>query len=510
MKRAPKISEKKFDILADKIRQKILDSVSPFENDTPELKAERTARGVTDMLFFCQTYLPHYFNTEFGEFHREWEKITEIQNEFIPLAAPREHGKSTFFTLAAVVRNCVYGLRKFNIICSDSNDQATGFTLAIRVEFESNQRLRHDFGDLVSPYGRRSVSWKRNDFTTDNGVRVLARGRGEKVRGLKNRQYRPDFVVIDDFENDMNVRNPRLVTEGKQWITRALIGSLGYGYAAIMIGNIFHPNTILNQFINEKDDQDKLLYRSFIYQAWIDYGTKYQRPLWPELWPVERLEQKKRQMSTRDFNAEMMNLSDTGDSPFKDDWFKYYDTVNLNDLDIVTFVDPSGKSGENNDYKAAVTVGLDRQSMQFYVLHAWVRHATIGEMFDAIYKIHAEYGGHVGIEENNYEEFLHEAINNAARERGKYLPWKPYRQNKNKEGRIIGTLGYLIEYGKMFFKKGHSDQNLVIEQLIYILNKTFHDDGADALEGAVSILHETGMIGAYQSVQSKQFKRAIY
>ncbi len=60
----------------------------------------------------------------------------------------------------------------------------------------------------------------------------------------------------------------------------------------------------------------------------------------------------------------------------------------------------------------------------------------------------------------------------------------------NKEARIIGTLSYLVEHQKLLFERGHSDQDLLIEQLIYILNRNINDDGPDALEGAVSMLQD--------------------
>ncbi len=88
---------------------------------------------------------------------------------------------------------------------------------------EENPRIKNDFGDLTGK------PWKKNDFTTANGVRTLARGKGEKVRGLKNRQHRPDYAGVDDFENDENVENPRLVESGMRWLKRAVIGSMGAG-----------------------------------------------------------------------------------------------------------------------------------------------------------------------------------------------------------------------------------------------------------------------------------------
>jgi len=503
MRKRPEITENRFDQWADKLKVWISESVSPFEDDTPAKQKARKERARHDLLYFCATYLPHYFTAEFGEFHHEWEELTEIRDESVFCAAPREHAKSTFFTFAVPIRNVCFALRWFQLIISDTNDQATGFSLPIRLELEENPRLKNDFGDF------RGAPWKSNDFTTANGVRILARGRGEKVRGLKNRQHRPDFAVVDDFENDENVENPKLVEGGIRWLKRAVIGSMGAGYTFIMVGNLFHPKSVLAQFIAMKGEDGNTLYVSRVYRAWLDYGKPDQRPLWPALWPPERLEKKRQQMGSVDFNAEMMNLTGAEGSPFPETWFDdhgYYEIEEIagKTLEVATFVDPSAKNGEQNDFKAIVTVGRDREKMITYVLHAWIRHSSPGEMFAAAYRQHDEYPAPVGIEENMLQDFLHEAINNYAREVGRFLPWRPITHSTNKEARIVGTLSYLVEYGKLKFRKHHSDQDTLVEQLIYVLNKNVHDDGPDALEGAVSMVQGVEAVSLGREPEKRQ------
>lgn len=484
MRKRPNISEHRFDQWADDLKEWIQESVSPFEADTPEKQAKRIERASWDKLYFMSTYLPHYFGKPFGDFHDQWCDFGDLEDECAFVGAPREHGKSTFFTFGDLLHDICFDLRWFIIIVSDTNDQATGFTLPIRLELEDNIRIKHDFGSLSGP------TWKKNDFTTSSGIRILARGKGEKVRGLKNRQYRPDKAVVDDFENDTNVENPKLIEKGMKWLRNAVIGSLGEGFCFLMVGNLFHPKSVLSQLIAERDETGQRLYRSKVYAAILDPGKPDERPLWPDHWSLERLHKKRRSMGSVSFNTEMMNLTGAENSPFPEKWFVFFGRMEIlvPQFQVATFVDPSAKSGEANDYKAIVTVGLDRERMRFECLHAWIRHATIGEMFKASYAQVDRYGGQIGIEENMLEEFLHEAIKNYAVKAGRYLPWQAVRHSTNKEARIIGTLSYLVEHQALRFEKGHSDQDLLREQLVYLLNKNVNDDGPDALEGAVSMV----------------------
>jgi hypothetical protein len=491
MRKRPKITEFKFDQYIRELRTFIQESVSPFENDSPAKQQQRVERARYDKLYFMRTYLPHYFSSPFGEFHQEWADLADLEEEVVLVGAPREHAKSTFFTFGDPLHKICYARRHFILVLSDTNDQAATFTLGIALELQENPRLKHDFGKLLG------ASWNKGSFITANNIWVLARGRQDKVRGLRHRQYRPDHAVVDDFENDINVRNPKHVQAGIDFLQGTVIGSMGKGYTFLMVGNLFHPKSVLSQLIAMRDDEDGgALYISRVYQAILDEGKPEERSLWPEHWPLERLKAKRKKMGTVNFNREMMNLCGAENSPFPEPWFRFHERQDLEGVDFVvaSFCDPSAKQGEANDFKAIVTVGWDGKLGMYRCLHAWIRHASPGGMFDAAYQTVDNYGGVMGIEENMLQDFLHEAIQNYAEKAGRYISWVPVHHATNKEMRIIGTLAYLVEHGKITFEKGHSDQDRLREQLVYILNRNINDDGADALEGAVSLLQKYAFV----------------
>lgn len=488
MRRRPRLTETQFDQWAESLRGWIGESVSPFADDSPEAQAERIARAERDILFFAETYLPHYFNSPCAEMHEDWAELADDETEPLFLAAPREHAKSTFWSLAVPLHRALFGMKHFILLISDTNDQATGFTLPIKLEIEENPRISYDFQIA------KGHVWKKNHFEF-NETRIMARGRGEKVRGLKFRQHRPDAAIVDDAENDKNVQNPRLVKELMAWLRMAVMGSMAEQSLFVMVGNLFHPRSALSRFIAETDDEGQPLYRSRIYRAVLDIGTPNERPLWPQRWSMERLNRKRHFLTAAVFNAEMMNLVVEEDSPFREEWFRFFELEEMpQGLQVASFTDPSAKKTESGDFKAVVTVGMDVREMKFYVLGCWIRRATVGEMFGAAEAAHTNFGGIAGIEENMFQDFLHHAIQNRAREVGRYLPWFPVHHATNKIARIVGTLAYLVEHGKILFCKNVGDTMTLIEQLVYIHNATVNDDGPDALEGAVSLL-QSGAAG---------------
>lgn len=499
MRKRPVLTEGQFDQQVAELKKWIRDSVSPFENDTPAKQAARKERGKTDLLYFFATYLPHYFSSEFGEFHEEWQEITELEDQFALVGAPREHAKSTFFTLGNPVHKICYKLKKFIWPCSDTHEQATAFSLQIKLEFEDNPRIKHDFGKL------KTKNWSDDEFETSNGVMVMARGRGDKVRGIRYRQYRPDMAIFDDMENDETVENPRTTKKIINWIRGAVLGSLGKGYSAIMVGNLFHPLSAISKLIAEEDEEGRPRYTSKVYDAILDEGTPEERPLWPAAWPMERLMRKKHDVGTYSFNKEMRNKVGTEDSPFPEETVSYYERIELLSVPLIyaTGVDPASTSGSKSDFRSVVTWGLERVKMEFYCMHAWIKRRSIGEFFAAAYAQYDLYPGTVVVEENMLKEFLHEAILNYAKEVGRYLPWSPINHTTSKiDARIIGTCEYLWEHKKMKFEKRHSDQKILEEQFIYIMNPSVHDDGPDATEMAIRHLQNNGGVQyAYHPVK---------
>lgn len=504
MRKRPDLTEGQYDKFVKELREWVKDSVSPFEDDTPAKKQARVERSRYDKLYFMATYMPHYFTVDFGEFHGEWQDFTELEDRFGLIGAPREHAKTTFFTFGDPLHVICHDLFKFGMIISDTHDQALAFTVAIKTELDDNVRIRHDFGNL------KTKVWADDEFKTKNGMLILARGRKDKVRGIKNGPHRLDYVRFDDMENDENVENPKRVKRLISWIRGSVIGSCGEGYNALMVGNLFHPRSAISQLIDLKDDETgEPLYDSKVYHAILDPDTDKARPLWPARWSMERLMQKRRDMGTYDFNREMMNKVALEGSPFPEEQAKYFERIEVVQLKLITAtaVDPSAKAGENNDFRAVVTFGLDPVQMVFFCLHAWLKKKSIGEMFAAAYHQKDHYqSAQVYIEENMLKDFLHDAIANYAKKIGRYLPWMPIHHSTNKEGRIVGTCAYLWEYGKIKFEKNHSDQNVLVEQFIYLLTPSVHDDGPDASEMAIGGLQGNAFGPAeYESLTKRRF-----
>lgn len=494
---AKKFSKSEFTKRAEEIVNRMKQETTPFRDDSEKAKKERITRGRSDRLWFFQTYMPHYFSRPFAPFHKEWNTLADSKDEPVFLAAPREHGKSVFWTLGVPVHDICHEISPFDLIVSDTEDLAGDFNQFIQIEVEENERLRQDFGDLTN-HG----NWEAKDFTTRNGVRILARGRGQKVRGLRNRQHRVKRIIIDDLENDSNVKNPRLVKDTIDWILEALINTLGEGGSLTMINNIISKRGVLAQMIDmrREDDPEAPRFISRVYKALLDGDV----PLWPEVWSKARLLKKKGQIGSVRFNKEFQNDPKDDDGLFQEEWIRYYHPEELvgKVLRIYTAIDPSMKKGESSDYKAIVTVGIDSDGIT-YVLDAFIRRCSVDNMARTIYSRYEElHPLAVGMEDNSLGEFAQSPFDLVAKDKGYHLPITYNTHTIPKEARI-GRMSPLVERGIIRFQKGHSDQDLLVEQLNYFPSSTMNDDGPDALEGAVDLAEK----GAYQEMEYTSIAR---
>jgi predicted phage terminase large subunit-like protein len=501
MKLNKKLTKSAFRQKADRILMRLSMDVTPFWEDTPEKREQRLKRAEADPLYFCRTYLPHYFSHAPAVFHYELVRFMEERGEVVTpavVAAPREFAKSTVCSFGYVLHQICFAKRHFIIIGSDTEDLASDLTGYLYMEMLYNERLQQDFGELVR------ANKPVDDFTTANSVRVKARGRGQRLRGLKHRQYRPDLIILDDMENDVNVRNPEIVEQILDWVKSAVYPSLEASGTLMIIGTILLHRSALDLML-KSPEEPYCNFRRKIFRALQDDGTS----LWEARHPTARLHLQKQLMGTVAFNREKMNEPTPAKGMFQEQWLRYYhpDTITDKNLLVVGFFDPSLETGGTADYKAVVTVGYSSEEQVFYVLDAFIQKTTLEQTLRAVFNRHRERPYLLlGVEDNLFQRLLLKEFDQLGRELGVFLPIKGVTHRIAKETRVA-VLSPLLERGKIRFIRGHSDQEKLIEQLLYFPSRTLHDDGPDALAGAVQLAQTmpAGKTEGYESVRTRAF-----
>ena len=467
--------------------------------ETDAERDRRIARLRRDYASFCEYYFPHFLSlrdSTTGEvvriihnapFHNEAaRKIKSTPNLKAVFKWPRGHAKSTHMDIFVPLWLMFQTkpLIRFMVLVGKSEDAGRRLLSDIQAELEFNQRILSDFGT------QKSVGdWTDGEFTTEAGIHFLGCGRGQSPRGLRNRESRPDYIVIDDLDDDELCRNPSRVREMTDWVTDALFGSLDVGRGRfIMVGNLIGKVSVLANIASKKG-----VFVSTIYAV-----DKNGEPVWKEKWTREEAETYAQFVGYRSWQKEMMHNPIVEGSIFRNEWIRYKKMLPLRQYDaIVCYTDPSWKPKTSNDYKAVRMWG--KKGSELHLINTFVRQATTGEMVRWLYDLYESLPEDVSVRFYMEAIFLQDMILDEfeaeGERRGYQLPISgDYRKKPDKLQRIT-DISPLWERGFVWYNEALKDtpdmQNGIDQTLALEKGSSAHDDAPDADEGAIWYLQRT-------------------
>ena len=132
-------------------------------------------------------------------------------HRLVGIAAPRKHAKSTALTHDFVLANVCFQVESHVLVVSATEELALAHLGDIAVELRDNDELRQTFGIKTFQTDSKSeivvVCNPSKDYPLGYTFRIIARGAGQKLRGLKWRGRRPGLIICDDMEEDEQVEN---------------------------------------------------------------------------------------------------------------------------------------------------------------------------------------------------------------------------------------------------------------------------------------------------------------
>ena len=232
----------------------IIDGTQKFFWDTFHIdirnRAERIFLAKRSYVAFCLMYFSHYFFLEPAEFHKELIKaMTDEDEEMIAIIGFRGSAKSTHASMAYPAWQAIRAEHHFIILINDTGTQRDINIQNIKTEFEENLLLRTDF-PLVKPSKKK---WTAGEMEFTNDVFILGRSRGQKVRGLRYRQWRPSLIVGDDLEDLEWVRSKDNRDKTERWLKSEVIPAQEETKAKMMIiGNLLHTDALMARLKKHK------------------------------------------------------------------------------------------------------------------------------------------------------------------------------------------------------------------------------------------------------------------
>lgn len=465
----------------------------------------RIKRARKDYAYFVEYYFPHYAKSKTAKFQiKAANKILKSRNLRALFEWARGHAKSTHLTVFIPMWLFIQKEKQINVmvLIGKSEESANKLLGDIQAEFQFNQRFINDYEPQYN-----NGSWEEGSFVTKNGTAFFSLGRGQSPRGLRYRQSRPDYIVIDDLDDDIMCRNESRVNQILDWVLDALIGALDMGRGRfIMVGNRIHRKSVLAKFAE----------RPNIYHTIVNALDKKGNPSWSEKYSKQEIEEQIKFMGYRRAQKEYFNNPIEEGTIFKQEWITWGKTPNLKKFDmLVAYCDPSFKDGSKNDYKAIRLWG--KYQNKLYLLKSFVRQSTVSSMVNFFYNLHESLPEGVScqyyMEANFLQDILLDEFTIEGNVRGYQLPIRGDKRKKPNKFLRIENTSPLYERGVVIYDeklKDDEDTKTGLEQLLaFEKGSKVHDDCPDADEGAIYFLQRSTRIMRNKPIfGARQHRRA--
>ena len=446
--------EKRLEQQLAELQERLSQQVAAFQDTSRAAQKDRFDTALSSTEAFGHTYLPHYFDSPSAAFHADLDRMTAMQRRHIfVIHGPREHAKSTRCR-AALLRRILNGTLHYPLVVSEELKLAKSHLRTLEAELTANPRLEADFDVECTrrnmTEGILQVRITPHATGTSHTVRIDAVSYGSKVKGKIYLQHRPDFVLLDDFEDGVSSRNEKIGREKVEWVLQDLYPAVSDAGPILWLGNTARDTSALFLAMLEcYDDEDAL--RAFLARGTHPGGKLPARPehardrprngsetpsdagadassaksdadghtdddavaaelsaycyratrigpgertiyLWPERYAPQWYAKMKRTMGPARFEGEMNGCPIAVGVFFQREWFPTYTTVPA-ELQWFSWCDPAFGKSKSACYKAIVVVATDAR--RFFVVDAWLRQTEpVSNMLDAWHRLFEHWGPH--------------------------------------------------------------------------------------------------------------------
>jgi predicted phage terminase large subunit-like protein len=166
-------------------------------------------------------------------------------------------------------------------------------------------------------------------------------------------------LVIDDAVKNQQEADSEIVRERTwEWFKGTALTRLMPDGAVMVIGTRWHWDDLIGRIL--KEDQDEGRWEVLHFPAILPDGSS----LDPIRWPVAALEERRREVGSRVWQAQYMGEpTEHRGSMIKRDWFPLYTSLPPGILYNIQSWDTAFKSGQENDYSAGHTYAVGVQGL---------------------------------------------------------------------------------------------------------------------------------------------------
>lgn len=428
-------------------------------------KAKHAAKAI---LGFSTVFLAHRYDDPkiTPAFHEEMWAMCSTGRGRVAIAAPRGHAKSTGITFAYALYLLLTRRSTHMLIISSNEAMAASFVGDIRIELQENESLIEYFN--VQEFVKETESEIIVRMKDGYKFRVLAKGAGQRMRGLKWERKRPDMVLCDDMEDEELVMNEARRDKMRKWFFGAVDPITKSGGKIRVVGTIMHLDSLLERMMPPMKDidtyQDGLRqYSKNPKKEWFSikyrgHDEDFSNILWPEQYDKAWFQRKRAELAELGeldlYGQEYLNYPIDPTTAF----FRRADFLPMEEKNHETRktyyagVDLAISEKKRRARSVIIVGGMDDEG---YLNIVDVRRGQWDglEIVDELFSVHSRWNlDLLKIEEENIARSLGAFLNKAMDERQIYLPVDTGTPSKDKDQRAQ-AIRARMRAGKVRFDK---------------------------------------------------------
>jgi hypothetical protein len=374
--------------------------------------------------------------------------IRDWHNVGVPRLLEMAFRGSAKSTIAEEALTLLAGFREFKngLLIGETYDRACERLHSIRHEMETNEKLQEVFGNLVGP------TWSDGEIVTSAGVRLLAIGRGQALRGTKFEDMRPDAVFADDIENNESVADEKRIMKVRRWFFGELLPACDVNALVRVAATPLAPDALAVRLINARGWKAKVYPIEYLDQN----GER--KASWADRYPLSWIDAKRDELAEQgmidDFEREYLcQIIRKGEHTFSEYPMTVEPQVRTWQA-VYAMFDPArtvNKGSATTGFASWSWTGADR----LVIWDSWARKLLPDEIVSAMFDVGLNHDlppVWIGVEEDGLNEFLLQPIRSEQARRGQSIPFRAIRAPKGKLDFIRGLQPY-FRAGRVSFAK---------------------------------------------------------
>lgn len=410
-----------------------------------------------------------------------WQK--RIHRRFSLWLLPRSHLKTTLFSEAGTLWELVNNPHLRFLIVNAKQENAEDILKNISLYLRTKETFRWLFPEYCLDLAPKEIRRKCKDITDrldlPCSMRAGAREGSIEVMGVESslvsKHY--DRMQLDDPVNDLNTATKNYRDKVSKWYKDLLQLRHSPAESIVrLVGTRWHFDDLYSRLVNKeisrrkgqaaRGEQIKPHFLFYIRKCREEFGGEI-RPIWPERFTNEILEEIKDDIGSYKFSCQYENTPVSDEEAF----FKVENIQPINrwliPKNVVNFaaIDLADNESNRGDHTVITVASFDEHSKMY------VREVVRGKIlpFDAIkhiYRLHKKYRfARIGIETTSFQKTLYREYKRKSAEEGINIPWvEMKRPNVSKQQRIL-ALQPRTERKDFYYEDGIENAEWLIEEM---------------------------------------------